>query len=154
MEQFKLILQDFQKCIAVAPLSILALIFYLALRSTTILPDGLHQFNGIYHPAYLGWYDFVLGYSIIFSFVTGALELELKDIFLGLALLLIISASWLGTYEEDKKFIYYPHPETKIGHFQDDSILEAIAPKIPHLNYGDRLILKLAPQEIKLMVDA
>lgn len=46
--------------------------------------------------------------------------------------------------------IYYPHPETKIGHFQDDSILEAIAPKIPQLNYGDRLILKINPQEIEL----
>lgn len=46
--------------------------------------------------------------------------------------------------------IYYPHPETKIGHFQDDSILEAIAPKIPNLNYGDRLILKLNPREIEL----
>ena len=48
--------------------------------------------------------------------------------------------------------IYYPHPETKIGHFQDDSIIEAIAPSIPSLNYGDRLILKVAPQEIELLV--
>ena len=46
--------------------------------------------------------------------------------------------------------IYYPHPETKIGHFQDDSILEAIAPHIPNLNYGDRLILKIDPQEIQV----
>ena len=48
--------------------------------------------------------------------------------------------------------IYYPHPETKIGHFQDDSIIEAIAPPIPSLNYGDRLILKVDPQEIELLV--
>ena len=46
--------------------------------------------------------------------------------------------------------IYYPHPETKIGHFQDDSILEAIAPKIPDLNYGDRITLEIDPQEIQL----
>ena len=46
--------------------------------------------------------------------------------------------------------IYYPHPETKIGHFQDDSILEAIAPKIPDLNYGDRITLEIDPQEIEL----
>ncbi|MBE9044739.1 hypothetical protein IQ255_10020 [Pleurocapsales cyanobacterium LEGE 10410] len=51
-------------------------------------------------------------------------------------------------------WIYYPHPETKIGHFQDDSILEAIAPKIPHLDYGDRLILGINPQEIELDVMA
>jgi len=47
--------------------------------------------------------------------------------------------------------IYYPHPETKIGHFQDDSILEVIAPKIPNLNYGDRLKLAINPQEIQLI---
>ena len=46
--------------------------------------------------------------------------------------------------------IYYPHPETKIGHFQDDSILEAIAPKISDLNYGDRITLAIDPQEIQL----
>lgn len=48
--------------------------------------------------------------------------------------------------------IYYPHPETKIGHFQDDSILEAIAPSIPNLSYGDRLILLLDPQEIEILM--
>ncbi len=49
--------------------------------------------------------------------------------------------------------IYYPHPETKIGHFQDNSILEAIAPPIPDLGYGDRLILQLDPQEIEILMD-
>lgn len=49
--------------------------------------------------------------------------------------------------------IYYPHPETKIGHFQDDSIIEAIAPKIPSLSYGDRLILKVDPQQILITSD-
>lgn len=50
--------------------------------------------------------------------------------------------------------VYYPHPETKIGHFQDASIMEIIVPRIPQLNYGDRLSLKLNPQEIKLVLDA
>jgi hypothetical protein len=50
--------------------------------------------------------------------------------------------------------VYYPHPETKIGHFQDASIMEIIAPRIPKLNYGDRLILQLNSQEIRLLVDA
>ncbi len=44
--------------------------------------------------------------------------------------------------------IYYPHPETKIGHFQDDSILEAIALPIPNINYGDRIHLVINSQEI------
>lgn len=47
--------------------------------------------------------------------------------------------------------IYYPHPETKIGHFQDASILEVIATEIPEVNYGDRLQLAINPQEIKLI---
>ncbi|MGV2826619.1 hypothetical protein [Myxosarcina sp. GI1(2024)] len=46
--------------------------------------------------------------------------------------------------------IYYPHPETKIGHFQDDSILEVIALPIPEISYGDRLQLALKAREIKL----
>ena len=45
--------------------------------------------------------------------------------------------------------VYYPHPETKIGHFQDDSIVEIIASEIADLSYGDRLGLKLDPQEIR-----
>ncbi|MGF1490257.1 MAG: hypothetical protein ACFBSE_24465 [Prochloraceae cyanobacterium] len=47
-------------------------------------------------------------------------------------------------------YIYYPHPETKIGHFQDDSILEVIAPKIIGIKYGDRVNLKIKPQAIKI----
>ena len=50
---------------------------------------------------------------------------------------------------EYEGLVYYPHPETKIGHFQDPTIIEVIAPKIDNLNYGDRLILKLHPAEIK-----
>lgn len=44
--------------------------------------------------------------------------------------------------------IYYPHPETKIGHFQDDSILEVLALPIPNINYGDRLQLIINGREI------
>lgn len=47
-------------------------------------------------------------------------------------------------------FVYYPHPETKIGHFQDPSVLEIIAPPLSGLDYGDRLTLKLNSQEIQL----
>ena len=50
----------------------------------------------------------------------------------------------------DRGLIYFPHPETKIGHFQDPSIIEIIAPYMANLNYGDCVLLKLNPQEIKL----
>ena len=46
--------------------------------------------------------------------------------------------------------IYYPHPATKIGHFQDPAIIEIIAPKLANCSYGDRLSLKLNSQEIQL----
>ncbi len=51
---------------------------------------------------------------------------------------------------EYEGLIYYPHPETKIGHFQADSILEAIAPPIPEIKYGDAVQLKVNSQEIAI----
>ena len=48
-------------------------------------------------------------------------------------------------------FIYYPHPETKIGHFQDSSIVEVIAPLIPELNYGDRVTVLMNSDQIHLI---
>ncbi|MBD2325873.1 hypothetical protein [Alkalinema sp. FACHB-956] len=47
-------------------------------------------------------------------------------------------------------WVYYPHPETKLDHFQDASILEVVAPLIPDLSYGDRVQLSLDPQAIAL----
>lgn len=47
-------------------------------------------------------------------------------------------------------FVYYPHPETKIGHFQNPSIVEVIAPRISDLNYGDRVLLKFNPDQIRI----
>lgn len=51
------------------------------------------------------------------------------------------------TYEG---LVYYPHPETKIGHFQDPSIVEAIALPIPKIGYSDRIKISLNPSEIKV----
>lgn len=47
-------------------------------------------------------------------------------------------------------WVYYPHPETKIRHFQDPTIIEIIAPFIPDLDYGSTLTLELNPAEISL----
>lgn len=49
-----------------------------------------------------------------------------------------------------KGLVYYPHPETKIGHFQADSILEVIALPIPDIKYGDQVQLIVDSQEIAL----
>jgi hypothetical protein len=105
LNQFKIIFQDFQKCLKVAPLPIIMMMFYMGIKSTTILPGGLHQINGAYHPDYLGWYDFVLGYTIIFSFVTGSLKLKLKDFFQGLIIFSLICTSWTNSYQSDKMFV-------------------------------------------------
>ncbi|PKF57502.1 hypothetical protein CW748_06315 [Alteromonadales bacterium alter-6D02] len=40
-------------------------------------------------------------------------------------------------------FVYYPHPETKIGHFHSSSVVEVIAPFIDGLCYGDSINLML-----------
>ena len=45
--------------------------------------------------------------------------------------------------------VYYPHPETKIGHFQDPAIVEVIVSSlIPQIHYGDRIILEVNPLAI------
>ena len=36
-------------------------------------------------------------------------------------------------------WVYYPHPETKLRHFQNPSLLEVIAYPIPGINYGDEV---------------
>ncbi len=55
--------------------------------------------------------------------------------------------------DQDTSFdslIYYPHPETKIGHFQDASIVEVIAPLIPNLKYGNRITLSINTDEVRI----
>ena len=47
-------------------------------------------------------------------------------------------------------YIYYPHPETKIRHFQDPSLIEVITVKIQEMGYGSRLELGLDPDETRI----
>ncbi|NJQ97456.1 MAG: hypothetical protein HC784_06995, partial [Hydrococcus sp. CSU_1_8] len=46
--------------------------------------------------------------------------------------------------------IYYPHPETKRTHFQDNSTLEILAPFIEYLNYGDSIQVQINRLEIAI----
>lgn len=50
-----------------------------------------------------------------------------------------------------ESLVYYPHPETKIGHFQNPSIVEVIAPLIPDMKYGDRITLRISTDEIRIL---
>jgi hypothetical protein len=47
--------------------------------------------------------------------------------------------------------VYYPHPETKIDHFQDAALLEILAVKIPDIQPGDRVSVDLNSHEILLL---
>ena len=105
IKNLRTVIKDFKTCLYIVPLPILSLMLYMGLKSTVVFEGGLHQFNGSYHPAYFGWYDLVLGYSLIFSFVNGSLKPKLQDFILGLVILFVISASWLGTHESDRAFI-------------------------------------------------
>jgi hypothetical protein len=46
-------------------------------------------------------------------------------------------------------WVYYPHPETKLRHFQNPSLLEVIAMKIPSIQYGNMLDALLNEDEIE-----
>jgi hypothetical protein len=47
-------------------------------------------------------------------------------------------------------WVYYPHPETKLRHFQNPSLLEIIARPIPKIAYGERLEILLDPMEVQV----
>ena len=49
---------------------------------------------------------------------------------------------------EYEGWVYYPHPETKLRHFQNPSLLEVIAVPIPDIKYGDELDVLVNPEEI------
>ena len=45
-------------------------------------------------------------------------------------------------------WVYYPHPETKMRHHQQQSIIEVIAPRIDGISYGGTVLLEVLPDEI------
>ena len=47
-------------------------------------------------------------------------------------------------------WVYYPHPETKRRNFQEPSLLEVIAMRIPDITPGDELQVLVNPERILL----
>ena len=47
-------------------------------------------------------------------------------------------------------WVYYPHPETKLRHFQNPSLLEVIAKPISGIEYGDDVNVMLNGVEINV----
>ena len=49
-----------------------------------------------------------------------------------------------------KGLVYYPHPETKVQHFQRTDMLELLFPEMSDIEYGRKMIIELDPSEIEL----
>jgi len=47
-------------------------------------------------------------------------------------------------------WVYYPHPETKLRHFQNSSLLEVIAREIKDIRYGDGVHMLVNADEISI----
>lgn len=47
-------------------------------------------------------------------------------------------------------WVYYPHPETKLRHFQEPSLLEVITKSIRGIGHGDELDVLVKVEEIKV----
>jgi hypothetical protein len=47
-------------------------------------------------------------------------------------------------------WVYYPHPATKIRHFQDPTVIEVVTTFIPDLANGDAVELRLDAREISI----
>jgi hypothetical protein len=51
---------------------------------------------------------------------------------------------------EYEGWVYYPHPETKLRHFQNPSLLEVIAHQIPDIKYGAEVEVLVNPERIEV----
>ena len=49
---------------------------------------------------------------------------------------------------EYEGWVYYPHPETKLRHFQNPSLLEVVAQPIANIKYSDEVDVLVNPEEI------
>jgi len=47
-------------------------------------------------------------------------------------------------------WVYYPHSETKIRHFNNPAVIEILAQHIPDIRYGDEVELELNGDEIQI----
>lgn len=47
-------------------------------------------------------------------------------------------------------YIYYPHPETMIGHFHSSSVIEVICEPIEGIGYGDSVELRYREGEVRI----
>ena len=55
-------------------------------------------------------------------------------------------------YQEERyaALVYYPHPESKIQHFQTDSLIEILCEKIKGVSYGDSVVIEYEKSRIQI----
>ena len=58
-----------------------------------------------------------------------------------------VGVDWPGGGPE-RGLIYFPHPETKPEHFQDESVLELLLPWTPELTYGQVINLRVPTEQM------
>lgn len=49
-----------------------------------------------------------------------------------------------------RALIYHPHPETKVEHFQNESVVEVLAPYVSDLAIGSKVILRLRGLNVRV----
>jgi hypothetical protein len=102
--------------------------YFPATLNVSILPNRFEMINPPITFRQVQWTD--LHPPEDFSFSPCSLEFKM-DSFLG--------------------YVYYPHPETKIRHFENASILEIITNHIAEIIYGDRVNLVLNIDEVRVI---
>jgi hypothetical protein len=50
-------------------------------------------------------------------------------------------------------YIYYPHPETKVRHFENASLMEILSVFIPEIKYGDIVDVVVEADEVRIRYD-
>jgi hypothetical protein len=100
-----LVIEGFKQCLRVASLPIISLILYIGLQSSSIFPDELFvkalspqiaPKPHLWQPAYFGWYDLLMFFSIGFSFALGHIKIPKSSLIFLLVLALIIFLSFIN----------------------------------------------------------
>ncbi|MDR4499803.1 MAG: O-antigen ligase family protein [Candidatus Scalindua sp.] len=107
-------IKDIRKCICSAPLPVLSMFIYIALRSSLIFSlEGLVDEQKDWHAAYLGWYDFLLIGSIAISFFINGFRIRIEYFIFILVIFVILLISFissgfnLGTKPIIAGFVYF-----------------------------------------------
>ncbi len=95
----------FKQSLKMAPMPVIALIIYMSLRSTSFWVNETLPPGELWHPAYLGWYDFLLLFSILGSMINRSIKMDGKDLLIFSLLLIIILLSFCSGRRIDIKYV-------------------------------------------------